>query len=303
MKTVVLLDTAIASNNMGDEIIMKSAEKYLDKILFTDMYKLRYPTHTQAFSMYSSRGWEKAEIVRKADLKLIFGTDLLCKDMFHPINLWNINYFNSSPLAGTVTCGCGCSLESKKHINLYTRMLYKKVLSAEFTHSTRDEETKSFLEEMGFKAIVTGCPTLWSLTPEVCSLIPKDKKSAVVFTLSGTSKDYKRDQYLIDCLNKNYETVYFWVQTIFDFDYLHELKNISKIKVLQTDLLGYGEFLDSHDVDYVGIRLHGGIYAMQHRRRAIIIAIDHRARNININNHLNCIERLTIKSQQKNEYF
>ena len=72
MKTVVLLDTAIASNNMGDEIIMKSAEKYLDKILFTDMYKLRYPTHTQAFSMYSSRGWEKAEIVRKAVSELIY---------------------------------------------------------------------------------------------------------------------------------------------------------------------------------------------------------------------------------------
>ena len=295
MKKVLLLDTSIASNNMGDEIIMRSAEQYLDHRLFKGYYKLRYPTHTVAFTAYSSKGWEKAEIVRGADMKFIFGTDLLCKDMLHPINLWNINYLNCSPLKGTVTVGCGCSLEKIKHINLYTRKLYDKVLSHEFIHSTRDEETKLFLEQMGFKAVVTGCPTLWSLTPEVCKNIPATKSDSVVFTLSGTSKDLKKDQYLIDTLNRNYNEIYFWVQTIFDLEYLNEFKNIENINVLNCDLNGYSEFLLSHDVDYVGIRLHGGIFAMQHNKRTIIIAIDHRARNINLNNHLNCIERNAIE--------
>lgn len=295
MKTAVLLDTSIASNNMGDEIIMQSAENYLEQRLLNGYYKLRYPTHTNAFTFFSSRHWEKAEIVRAADLKLIFGTDLLCKDMFHPINLWNINLFNSSPLKGTVTVGCGCSLESKKHIDLYTRRLYDKVLSHEYMHSTRDQETKEFLEELGFSVVVTGCPTLWSLTPDFCKTIPHMKAESVVFTLSGTAKDYKRDQYLIDILIKNYNKVYYWVQTIFDLDYLRELNNTETIKVLNYDLKQYDKFLSSHNVDYVGIRLHGGIYAMQHGRRSIIIAIDHRARNINLNNHLNCIERAAIE--------
>ena len=298
MKTVVLLDTSIASNNMGDGIIMNSAEKYLDPYL-KDYYKLRYPTHTSAFTLYQSRGWEKAEIVRSADLKFIFGTDLLCKDMFHPINLWNIQLWNCSPLCGTVTVGCGCSLEKLNKVNHYTRRLYNKVLSHSFIHSTRDEETKEFLNSLGFDAIVTGCPTLWTLTPELCSQIPTKKSNSVIFTLSGTAKDYERDQALIDILNRNYEKVYYWVQTIFDYDYLKELNNTDNIVVVQNDINGYGVFLDSHDVDYVGIRLHGGIFAMQHKKRSIIISIDHRARNINLNNNLNCIDRSQIDSLEK----
>lgn len=296
MKTVVLLDTSIASNNMGDEIIMRSAEAYLDNRLFNDFYKLRYPTHTNAFTFYSARRWEKAEIVRNSDLKFIFGTDLLAKDMFHSINLWNIQLWNCSPLKGTITVGCGCSLEDRKHINRYTKRLYNKVLSHDYIHSTRDEETKLFLEAMGFHAVVTGCPTLWMLTPSFCQAIPHTKADSVVFTLSGTAKDYKRDQYLINILKKNYTKVYFWVQTVFDLDYLYELNNIDRIEILNVDLNGYSRFLNAHsDIDYVGIRLHGGIYAMQHGKRSVIISIDHRARNININNHLNCIEREAIE--------
>ena len=48
--------------------------------------------------------------------------------------------------------------------------------------------------------------------------------------------------------------------------------------------------LNQDDLDYVGTRLHGGIYAMRHKKRAIIIAIDERAREINKSNHLNCME-------------
>ena len=33
---------------------------------------------------------------------------------------------------------------------------------------------------------------------------------------------------------------------------------------------------------------------MHHRKRAIIIAIDHRARNIKLNNNINCVERKKI---------
>lgn len=293
MKTAVIFDTSIASNNMGDEIIVRSAEANLKKLL-GNYYKLRYPTHTKAFTAISSRTWEKANLVKNADIKLVIGTDLLWKNMLHPLCLWNINIFNCSPLAGTVACGCGCAFENIKNINLYTKMLYSKVLSHDYVHSTRDEETKVFLEQLGYKAIVTGCPTLWNLDEEFCSTIPANKSDSVIFTLSGTGKDHINDQKFINIIRRNYKKVYFWPQTIFDLDYLNGFENIRGINIVSGDLNVYSDFLANHDVDYVGTRLHGGIFAMHHRKRAIIIAIDHRARNIKLNNNINCVERKKI---------
>ena len=45
--------------------------------------------------------------------------------------------------------------------------------------------------------------------------------------------------------------------------------------------------MQNEDVDYVGTRLHGGIFALQHGKRTIILGIDNRAadmyKEININ--------------------
>ena len=43
----------------------------------------------------------------------------------------------------------------------------------------------------------------------------------------------------------------------------------------------YDSFLDSHDVDFIGTRLHGGIRALQKMKRTIIIGIDNRAIELN----------------------
>ena len=79
-----------------------------------------------------------------------------------------------------------------------------------------------------------------------------------------------------------------------DFEYLHKFKNIERIKILEASKAAYDTFLTNNDTDYVGTRLHGGVYAMRHARRAIIIAIDERARAINAKNNLNCVERNNI---------
>ena len=50
------------------------------------------------------------------------------------------------------------------------------------------------------------------------------------------------------------------------------------------------------DLDYVGTRLHAGVYAMRHRKRSIILVIDERAREINKSNNLNCLEKKDIKN-------
>ena len=96
---------------------------------------------------------------------------------------------------------------------------------------------------------------------------------------------------MLDILKKNYKKRYFYVQTIWDLDYLHTLKNIKDVIIIDSSIQSYKEALENFNVDYVGTRLHGGIFAMQNKVRSIIITIDNRTRNINKINNLNVVER------------
>ena len=62
-----------------------------------------------------------------------------------------------------------------------------------------------FLDSMGIKAINTGCPTTWTLTPEHCCEIPIKKADNVVFTLTDYNQDTKNDPLLIELLLDNYK--------------------------------------------------------------------------------------------------
>lgn len=299
MKTIVLLDTSIGSTNKGDEIIMQAVLQGL-KTVIHGHYVLKFPTHvpytTWLQSTIKLKGISfRADCVRKADLKLVCGTNLLAKSMRYPVNNWNINSLVAAPLAGSVLVGVGNSMVEKS-IDGYTRRLYNKVLSHEFAHSTRDNETTEMLKSMGFSAITTGCPTLWQLTEAVIRRIPTKRSDAVVLALTGSDRDYVADRHIIDVCRKIYSKLYFWTQTIHDAAYYNSFSDTEDIERLSPDVESYGAFLDTHDVDYVGTRLHGGIFAMQHNKRAIIVSIDNRARNIAKANHINVIERSDIRN-------
>ena len=74
-------------------------------------------------------------------------------------------------------------------------------------------------------------------------------------------------------------------------DYLNTLKNIKDIEIVAPALEAFAEVLDNNDIDYIGTRLHGGIFAIQHKKRVIIITLDNRARNIQKVNNINVLER------------
>ena len=96
---------------------------------------------------------------------------------------------------------------------------------------------------------------------------------------------------MIDILKKNYEDVYYWPQGYNDMLYFNTLSNIQDIKVLGGNLEAYTDFLDNANTDYVGTRLHGGIFAMQHYKRTIIISVDERAMEMDKTHNLKCICR------------
>ena len=256
-------------------------------------YVLSVPTHLSPFHWYQvARNSNRIKVYSEAKYKFVGGSNLLTLDMFTHFPQWNINILNCSPLQGSVLVGVGAGKGNR--VKRYTRMLYKKVLSHDYVHSVRDERTKNIMESMGFKAINTGCTSLWSLTPHFCKTIPKEKSDQVIFTLTHHSKDQHKDQYLIDTLNKNYKTVHFWIQDKKDYSYFLSLKNTENIKIVPPTLEAYEEMLNKN-VDYIGTRLHGGIFAMRHKKRTIIIGIDERAQGMSTSYNLNIIDRKNIQ--------
>ncbi|MFD2728934.1 polysaccharide pyruvyl transferase family protein [Enterococcus camelliae] len=294
MKKVLFFDTSIGTLNTGDEIINRSINKESSK-MFSDDYLLRLPTRTNVLSHFQLL-YNKSfrQNFGDSDLKFVCGTNLLYKNMFRPMPNWNINIFNTLIQKESILFGVGSGNNAEK-TNWYTRKLYKKVLSNEYIHSVRDQATKKMLEEIGLQAIVTGCPTLWEITPEKCKKIPnvKSQSSTVIFTLTHYSsfRNINEDQSMINIIKSNYKNIYFWPQSLGDLDYLIELTDTSNIHILPPNLHSFDDFLLNYDCDYIGSRLHGGIFALQHGKRAIILAIDNRAREIKKNNNIPCIER------------
>ena len=300
MENILLLDTSIGSQNKGDDIIMECVRKELMPIL-NNNFEYTLPTHISPFHWYQVwRNSLRLQSYARCRYKFVGGSNILAKNMLTHYPQWNINLFNCSPLAGSILVGVGAG--AGEHKDWYTRKLYRKVLSHTYYHSCRDERTKRYIESLGLKGINTGCVTMWMLTPEFCKTIPTQKADKVVFTLTKPSKGEKdeRDQFLINTLQDSYKEIYFWPQGMYDYSYLCKFNNIENIHILQASKQAYDDYLTNNDTDYVGTRLHGGIYAMRHQRRSIIIAIDERAREINKTNHLVCIDKKNIQSDLSN---
>jgi len=292
MQNILLLDTSVGSQNKGDDIIMECVRQELSPILKNN-FEYTLPTHVSPFHWYQVwRNSFRLQSYSNCRLKFVGGTNILAKNMLTHYPQWNINLFNCKPLSGSILVGVGAG--AGEHKDWYTRRLYRKVLNHNYYHSCRDERTKQYVENiLGLKAINTGCVTMWMLTPDFCRSIPTTKSDKVVFTLTNGKYD-ERDQILIDTLKRSYKDVYFWPQGISDYDYLHAYNNIDGITILPASKQAYDRFLTDFDTDYVGTRLHGGIYAMRHKRRSIIIIIDERAREINRSNNLVCLEKNDI---------
>lgn len=276
---IIKFNTSYGSSNIGDYIINESADKEL-AYLFDENFVINYPTHTPVIHFYQSLNNNLLiKNCNNAKYKFLCGTNILAKNMIRLWPNWNVNIFGRKPYRGTILVGCGMAGNFKK-TNLYTKFLYKSILSKDYIHSTRDEKTKRFLEGMGYRAINTGCVTMWQLTSSHCSQIPHSKSDSVVFTLTDYCRDYDRDGKMLEVLRKNYKNIYYWVQGSNDYEYLKDIsEDISDITLLY-GLDSYRKVLKETKIDYVGTRLHAGIFAMQNKKRSIIIMVDNRAKDI-----------------------
>jgi polysaccharide pyruvyl transferase WcaK-like protein len=298
MKKITIFDTSVATQNIGDYIIMDSVHKELHSMFKKDMFFHLY-THDK-ISLASYR------INKSSDFSFIGGTNLLSSNM-HFYNQWKINLIDSLFLRNIILMGVGWWQYQGKP-NFYTKYLLKKVLHKDILHSVRDSQAENMLRSIGISNVInTGCMTMWKLTKEHCSNIPRIKAKNVVFTLTDYNKSTQKDQMLIEILNKNYENIYFWPQGSGDLKYIKSLSSIENIEILGGNLFSYDELLENKDLslDYIGTRLHAGIRALQKSRRTIILGIDNRAEEKSKDFNLKVLSRKDIEQLEnmlKNDF-
>lgn len=286
MNKIVLFSPEISSMNLGDSVIAKSAKENMD-FLLKDAFTIEVSTHLPLSWLYMRH-------MQDFDFKFVLGSNLLKSTFCGFKRQWDISLKTSRLVAPCILVGVGWWQYGNK-MNLYTETLLKKVLSKQYTHSVRDEYTENMLKSIGINNVInTACPTMWKLTKEHCCQIPTQKSKKVVFTLTDYNKDTEMDKLLVNTLIENYEETYFWPQGIGDIEYITKLGvNLDKIQIVNTNLKSYDELL-KEDIDYVGTRLHGGIRALQQKKRSIIVAIDNRALEKSKNFNIPIIKRENI---------
>lgn len=288
MKQIILYDPSISTLNRGDNIIYESCIEQLNT-LFKDIFYINISTHLPISRKYFT-------YMENIEKKFVLGSNLLSLHMNGNHNQWDITIENADIVGPVIIMGAGIS-EYSDITNEYTKQIYNKIFDKQYLHSVRDSYTENKLKEMGICNVInTGCPTVWKLSKEHCKTIPRSKAKNVIFTLTDYDKDYENDVKLFKILEENYEELYYWVQGINDYEYIKELGFDNKVKIVGPTLKEYNDFLEhNQDIEYVGTRLHGGIKALQKKKRTIIVSIDNRAKEMAKDINISIVERNKIE--------
>jgi polysaccharide pyruvyl transferase WcaK-like protein len=280
MLTITIVDPSLATENLGDEIVMEAVTDTLCE-LFPSAYFYRVPSHL----VLSGR---VRRLVKKSDLCFIGGTNLLsCRLSSH--SQWRIRWFDTMCMSRAVCLGVGWN-DYSPDAGARTRLLMQSLLDRNAVHSVRDAYTAAHVANAGIRCVNTSCPTMWGLTAAHCRRLPRRRARDVVFTLTAWRAGPEADRAFVDLLRRLYRRVHFFSQQREDYDYLQRLGS-DRVRLVTPTTRGFTEFLASEDVDYVGTRLHGGIRALQQGRRSLILSVDNRALEICRDTSLPVLER------------
>lgn len=267
MLKVTVLDPSITSVNLGDQIIMQATRSILNR-LFPDAFYVTLPTHE--FFL-----WESYRICRDSDYVFVGGSNLLKSKMLWN-NQWKISPFDWLLRRNCILLGCGW-WHYQSEPDWYSRQLLQRILSHQHLHSVRDDYTRQQLQAAGMDNVRnTACITMWDLNPAHCSQIPATRAPKVMTTVTGYNANPEVDRAVISLLLKHYQEVLLWVQQPEDLPYARSLSD-GRVQLIAPNLQTYTDYLQTHHVDYIGTRLHGGIRALQCGKRTLILAVDNRA--------------------------
>lgn len=284
MKYISFLDPSLVSYNLGNDIIFEEISNSLSCEL-GHYFQIR-------LQFTDKLGKRSKQFIKNSEFVILAGTNSLSSKMAS-LEQFRVNIFDTSYLNNIVLCGVGW-WQYENFPKLLSRKIIQSMLHTNYLHSVRDSYTQDILHSIGIENVLnTSCPTLWNITDEHCKSIERSKSKNVLFTLTDYSKDRIKDKDLINILKENYECLYFWPQGLGDYGYLQNLlsEEITKINIINPSLSGLDKFLKDFKCDYIGTRLHGGIRAIKHGKRTLILSIDNRAHEISRDVNLNCIPR------------
>lgn len=270
-----MFDTGIESDNLGDHFIMDAVWEAV-RPLFPDADYVFTPTHRRARLAEMAAG-------RRAAFSIVGGTNILKSHMLVRGN-WKITPLDYFAWRNVVLLGVGWQ-QYGGPADFATRLFFRRVLSRGLLHSVRDMHTYEHMKEIIPNVVYTACPTMWMLDRQRCRQIPVRKARHAVFAVTYYRPAPEHDRAVFNLLQRHYETVYFWPQQAQDTQYLRDI-GVTGFVPIPPEIREYDRLLQEVDVDFVGARLHGGIRALQHRRRALIIPVDNRAAEISVSTDL-----------------
>lgn len=284
---LALFDPSISSDNMGDSIISEFGTKVLGE-LFPGESIFHLPTHVMP-------GDEEISELPKFRHKIVCGTNLMTPHIEN-YSMW-IFPRDLRGVTGSKTLAVGWEYYCPD-ISKASRTTYRYLLSRTGWHSVRDRYTEQKFREMGIHNVLyTGCVTLWEMTPEKCAKIPTRKARNVITTITDYSRYPEKDELMFRILAEHYEKVYVWIQGVRDIEYLASITDLSKLHIVERSVEAFRSILRQGNIDYIGTRLHAGIFAMNYCIRSIIIAIDNRAKEMGKDVNLVMVDRESLEEK------
>ncbi len=281
-RPAVLLTPAAGSVNLGDQLIERSCLRHFP-----------LPAEPEGISTHFHPSRAQQRRMSAAGLLLVAGSNLLGADMRR--GQWKLPG-DFTALDGICLMGCGWS--GSDPADEWTAQFYRRLLGNGWLHSVRDRHTETMLRQAGVENLLyTGCPTMWELTEARCRKIPVRKSGTVVTALTSYQPDPIRDSQQLQILLELYDRVYFWPQGTGDSRYLWELltrEEKKRVVILERDWAALRALLEGRQPDYVGNRLHAGIFALNHGCRSRIIAIDNRAAEMGKDTRLPVLPRENV---------
>jgi polysaccharide pyruvyl transferase WcaK-like protein len=283
-----MFDTGIDSDNLGDHFIMDAVWEAV-RPLFPQADYVCTPTHRRASLSTMAAN-------RRAALSIVGGTNILKSHMLVRGN-WRLTPLDYLAWRNVVLLGVGWQHYGGQ-ADFATRLFFRSVLSSTILHSVRDLHTYEHVREVIPNVVYTACPTMWTLDRQHCRQIPVRKARHAVFAVTYYRPAPEHDRAVFNLLQRHYETVYFWPQQADDMQYLQEI-GVTGFVPIPPDVRDYDRLLDTVDIDFIGARLHGGIRALQRRRRALIIPVDNRAAEISVSTDLPVASRTDIDAIER----
>jgi hypothetical protein len=265
---IVVADPGAASTNVGDRIISQSVDAELVAPLRATGRQV------ELVPMHGSLSSTHRAALRDAEAVVVCGTNLL-SDHMRFRRAWHWPVEDIELCRGRLTfLGVGWWQYQRAGIDPVSAA-WLRSLTGPTPWAVRDEYSLRKLRRARIPAVHTSCPTLWGVEKQV---LPSGQRRAVV-TFTDYSQDPLADGRLVRELAERFDEVLFWPQGPGDPSY------IDQVRAGVGTLLGPGlDELDSvlaePDTAYVGLRLHGGIRAMQRGVPSLVLSIDNRAREI-----------------------